>query len=206
MQRLDEIAAPMQVEKGEILFGKNAFPAALYVVASGLFKISVRAPDWREQVLYFAPEGVPIVESYLPGELTTRVTVTAELPSSVWRLATDRLTVLAEESAPLALALIRLFAFRLVRRDSIIESKTGLTVNARLAGFLLEKVRGIPDGEPLVIPRLLSGDQAGARLGAARTELSRALARLRDLRILSFTAKEITILDLAKLKTIALKG
>lgn len=206
MQRLDEIAEPVQVEKGETLFAKGAFPAALYVVASGLFKISVRAPDWREQILYFATEGVPIVESYLPGSLTTRVSAVAERPSSAWRLPTDRLTVMASESPPLALALIRLFAYRLARRDALVESKTGLTVNARLAEFLLERIAKVPEGEPLVIPRTLSGDQAGARLGAARSELSRALGRLRELGILSFTAKSITIHDVKKLRITAVKG
>jgi CRP/FNR family transcriptional regulator len=206
MQRLDEIATPMRVEKGDLLLRKGSFPAALYVVASGMFKISVQNPDGREQVLYFAPAGVPIMEAYLPGEFVTRTKVVAESAASVWKIPTDLLTVLVADSPPLALAMLRLFAFRLVRRDDIITNKTGRHVNARLAEFLHAKAVKIPAGQPLVIPRTLTGEQAGARLGTVRSEVSRALIRLKRRGLVSFTIKAITVLDLEGLEIAAITG
>lgn len=203
---MDEIAAPMRVEKGKILLRRGDFPAALYVVSSGLFKVSVQNPDGREQVLYFAPTGVPILEAYLPGEFTTRTKIVAETASSAWRIPTDLLTVLVEQSPPLALAMIRLFAFRLVRRDDVIVNKTGRRVDARLAEFLHAKAVKLPADKPLVIPRTLTGEQAGARLGTVRSEVSRALIRLRRRGLVDFTVKTITVIDLEGLELAAITG
>lgn len=206
MLAIDEIAESVRLAKGDLLLRKDAFPAAFYVVASGLFKISVQNPDGREQVLYFAQEGVPIMEAYLPGELTPRTKVVAECASSVWRIPTDRLTVLVAESPPLALAMLRLFAFRIVRRDDVITNKTGRHVDARLAEFLHSKAAKLPPDGPLVIRRTLTGEQAGARLGTVRSEVSRALIRLRRRGLVSFTTKTITVLDLEGLAIAASTG
>lgn len=206
LRSIDEIATLVRVPQGDALFCRGEFAAAFFVVASGMLRVSVQNPDGREQVLYFAPSGVPVIESYLPGELTTRVKAVAEKASTVWRIPTDRLTVLVAESPPLALAMLRLFAFRLVRRDDAIFNKTGRHVNARLAEFLHERASKIPAGEPLVIDRTLTGEQCGARLGTVRSEVSRALIRLRNRGLLTFTIKTITILDMEGLAVAAATG
>lgn len=211
MSELVRSAVALDVAKRKALFTPSDFDDdkrrlegtydGLYVVRSGLFKVRVASCDGREQVLYFAGAGKIVTEGFVPGDLETRASMVAlTRGASAWRIDTERVVQLMAECPPLVLAVLRSITHRVVRTHQMISDTLGRRIDERMATFLLEQVRRIPEGKALVLPRVVTVDQLSMRLGTVRSEAGRALIRLERAGIIVVEKKRVIVRDVARLE------
>lgn len=202
MDAMDEIvhARPM-MPGGSVLFREGERFTALYAVRAGFLKTSTHGPDGSEQVLGF----------HLPGDILGfdaihhgryHATATALGSASVCAVPFDQLASLAAGDPALQLRL-----YGLLSRD--INSYFGrlgdATADQRMAAFLVElsgrfSARGF---SPRTFLLAMSRRDIGNYLRLATETVSRVLTRFQDEGLIRVTRREVELLDLDKLATLA---
>jgi CRP/FNR family transcriptional regulator len=191
--------------RGEALFREGMRAEGLMVVRSGEVKLVKGARDGREQILYLARAGRPIVEGVRFDAGAYPASAVAMRASSVALIPNQKLLELGQRRPQVLCALLDLRARRADRLLTLIGDLSLRTVPARLASFLCSlssqrSARG-HDGRTLV--RDLTTETLAGRLGTVREEISRGLALLEREGALKVTPDVVVIEDLERLEAIA---
>ncbi|MCS6796988.1 MAG: Crp/Fnr family transcriptional regulator [Myxococcota bacterium] len=194
-----------KLARGALLFAEGQRAEGLFVVRTGEIKLTRSGRDGREQILYLARPGRPIVEGVRFDGGTYAVNAVAMRAASVLLVANGLLAAIGERSPALLRALVDLRAHRADRTMQLVADLSLRTVPARLASFLCTLVarrasRG-QDASQLV--RDLTTETVAGRLGTVREEISRALSYLERAGALRVSPDLIEVTDLARLEEIA---
>lgn len=193
---LAAIAGQIQRAAGTLVQLEGDTPEAMYVVARGRVKIARIGLGGREQVLNVIEPGghfntVPMFDGGpcpANAEALTDVTLLA--------LPRDGLLAVIERHPSVALALLREFTGRLRHLVNLVDELALHSVQARLAGLLLEQAEAAERGEA---PPALTQAEMAARLGTVREMIGRTLKVFEGLGLLRLDRGAITLLDRAGL-------
>jgi CRP/FNR family transcriptional regulator len=189
--------------QGKTLFRTGDPFSSIFAVRSGSIKTFLFTEDGREQITGF----------YLPGELfglegintgTHCCTATTLEDSSVCEIPFDRLESLAPHVPGLLSQMVRLMS-KEIRRDRAMMHLARKTADERLAGFLLGlsmrfRERGFSDRE---FRLSMSRSDIGNYLGLAIETVSRLFTRFQHDGLLMVKGKQVQLLDLDRLRTLA---
>jgi CRP-like cAMP-binding protein len=194
--------------RGTPLFSEGQAAEGLFVVRTGEVKLLKSGRDGREQILYLARPGRPVVEGvrfdggkYAASALAMRAASALLLPNAL-------LSALGEKRPHVFKMLVDLRAHRADRNLTLISDLSLRTVPARLASFLcaLSAARSSRGEECMTLVRDLTTETVAGRLGTVREEISRGLALLEREGALHVTPDVIEIADREKLEQIAFGG
>lgn len=191
--------------KGAPLFSEGQPAEGLFIVRTGEVKLTKSGRDGREQIIYLARPGRPIVEGVRFDGGPYPATAVAMRSASAVLITNEHLNGLGERRPAVYRVLIDLLAKREAKTLKLVSDLSLRTVPARLASFLCTLVasresRG-EDARTLV--RDLTTETVAGRLGTVREEISRGLALLERQGALKVTPDLIEVLDLSKLEAIA---
>lgn len=191
--------------KGAPLFSEGQPAEGLFIVRTGEVKLTKSGRDGREQIIYLARPGRPIVEGIRFDGGPYPATAVAMRSASAVLVTNEHLSSLGERRPGVLRALIDLLAKREAKTLKLVSDLSLRTVPARLASFLCTLVaaresRG-EDARNLV--RDLTTETVAGRLGTVREEISRGLALLEREGALKVTPDLIEVMDLGKLESIA---
>jgi CRP-like cAMP-binding protein len=205
LHALAEGAEIRKAAKGSPLFSEKQTAEGLFVVRTGEIKLTKSGRDGREQIIYLARPGRPIVEGIrFDGGTYPAAAIAMRAASAV--LITNQLLAELGERRPIILrTMINLMAKRESRVLKLVSDLSLRTVPARLASFLVTLVaaresRG-DDARNLV--RDLTTETVAGRLGTVREEISRGLALLEREGALKVTPDLIEVVDVKRLESIA---
>jgi len=202
---LAEAAEIRKAAKGAPLFGEGQAAEGFFVVRTGEIKLTKSGRDGREQIIYLARPGRPIVEGIRFDGGNYPATAIAMRAASAVLISNSVLTTLGDRRPIIQRAVINLMAKRTTKTLKLVSDLSLRTVPSRLASFLVTLVtaresRG-EDARNLV--RDLTTETVAGRLGTVREEISRGLALLEREGALKVTPDLIEVVDLHRLEQIA---
>ncbi len=202
---LAQAATTQRAARGEPLFQEGSLAEGLMVVRTGEVKLVKSAKDGREQILYLARPGRPILEGVRFDGGVYPASAIAMRPTTALLVANQALLELGELRPRLMRALLDLRARRADRLLTLIGDLSLRTVPARLASFLctLSAQRAARGEESRTLVRDLTTETMAGRLGTVREEISRGLALLEREGALKVTPDVVTIENLERLEAIA---
>jgi CRP/FNR family transcriptional regulator, dissimilatory nitrate respiration regulator len=198
VSELVKIAVFASFDKGQVVFGQGEAASSLYIVESGLLKVSRLSPGGRELTLYLSG----------PRQLVAGVTAFAEssfyssgcmaqTDSVVLVLPADALRQLTYRSPALAQAALSYFARRHAELLSRLEELLYTDLNTRLAEHLLRQVP--PDG----YYDLPTNSELAALLNTVPELVSRKLGEFYRQGFIGLQKRSVRILDVGALRRLA---
>lgn len=205
LHALAEYGEVRKALKGAPLFSEGQPAEGFFVVRTGEVKLVKSGRDGREQIIYLARPGRPIVEGIRFDGGPYPATGVAMRAASAILIPNEVLVSLGDRRPAILKALIDLMAQRESKILKLVSDLSLRTVPARLASFLItlvaaRKSRG-EDARNLV--RDLTTETVAGRLGTVREEISRGLALLEREGALKVTPDLIEVVDVARLESIA---
>jgi len=183
---------------GSVLFHEGDRADRVLLVQSGRVKLVATEVNGTETVL--------AVRS--PGELVGEIAAIDDRPRSATAVAMGAVSCLVvpatqfravvQASSDAAMALLRVFAFRLREAEGRRAEYGALDATARLARRLLE-LAGSDAGAPATITGL-SQDDLAALIGSSREAVAKSLATLRTAGLVNTGRRSIELLDVVGLR------
>ena len=177
---------------GEIIMLEGELQPSLYIVASGVVKISRVSQDGREYIMRLAMPGDTFNEVGVLDGAFNPATATAHSDATLWRIARDDLKRIAARYPELAWAMAEQVAGMARHLVDLVEDLAMRTVKGRVARLLLDQAQA-NHGD--VVPRLLTQEEMASRLGTVREMVGRALRSLAADGVIEFDRHRIVILD-----------
>lgn len=179
-------------DAGEIIMMEGELPAGLFIVASGLVKISRLSRDGREYIMRLVPPGETFNEVGVLDGSPNPATATAQTETALWRIDRDDLKRIAMRYPDLAWALAEQVAGMARHLVDLVEDLAMRTVKGRVARLLLDEAESSDAG---IVPRLLTQEEMASQLGTVREMVGRALRSLAAAGVIEFDRHRIVILD-----------
>lgn len=185
-----------QLGAGDFLFLSGDEPGRLFLVESGLLKISVVDAEGCETVVGLLVEGDLIGHEALIEDLPHHADVVAVGPCSVRSLDGEHLVTILGRDPRAALEVARGLAERVRKtREMALERTTGEVQN-RLAGRLIElaELLGRMQSGTIVLELPLDQTDLGKLAGICRESTCKTMRRFRRQGIVDYAGKELRIL------------
>jgi CRP-like cAMP-binding protein len=176
----------------------------LFIVLSGLARVSMVAANGREIILDYAEPGAVLGEIAFLDEGERTASVHAIEPVEALCLSRAAFKEVVARHQGLALRLLKAMARRLRQNNAVIEADRAYTSGPRLARFLLRLTmaeNGEDGGSKLKIP--LSQGELGNFAGMSREQINRQLSAWADGGIVALKTGRVTVLDRESLMDIA---
>ena len=205
LHALAEASEVRKVARAAPLFAEGQVAEGLFVVRTGQMKLTKSGRDGREQIIYLADPGRPIVEGVRFDGGNYPASAVAMRAGSALLVTNESLSSLGEKRPTILRVLLDLKAHRTDKTLRLVQDLSLRTVPARLASFLctLAAAREHRGEDPSHLVRDLTTETVAGRLGTVREEISRGLAYLEREGALKVSPDLIQILDVDRLETIA---
>ncbi len=205
LQALTDNAEVRKAARGAALFAEGQKSEGLFVVRTGEVKVTKSGKDGREQILYLARPGRPIIEGVRFDDGKYAASAIAMRAATAVLVSNQVISDVGERRPEVLRAIIDLRARRADRTMALVSDLSLRTVPARLASFLctLVATRQARGEDTTNLVRDLTTETVAGRLGTVREEISRGLAFLERKGALKVSPDLIEIVDLKLLEMIA---
>ncbi len=182
---LTRIAARAQgvlLARGKVLFHQGDPSDGLYVLCSGMVRVSIVNAEGDVLTLAVPEHGAPLGEMTLASPDPRSATVTALEDSSLLHLDTATMVALLAEEPALATHLIRFLSLRLRQSNEALQTFAFANVQQRLLQKLAELglKHGALNGDALELGRKFSQSALAEMLGVTREAINKQLKLLQD--------------------------
>lgn len=200
LQRVLRECRIVEFSRAQMLFVQGDPAPHFFFVLDGWVTVYRHTPDGRQTVLHVVQAGETFAE---PAALNLGYYPASAEGASEGRLLQIPVSIIARiihESPDLAIRIIGLLSQRMRRLVVEFERLNTMDARQRLAAFLLDRAPSDIDSASVSLP--YDKSLVAARLGMSPETLSRALAKLRDVGVLS-NRQRIEITDVPALKAFA---
>ncbi|MEO1044953.1 MAG: Crp/Fnr family transcriptional regulator [Pseudomonadota bacterium] len=192
----------LSAKKGEMILRQGDEGDKLYIILSGMARISMVASNGHEIVLDYAETGHVIGEiAFLDGgERSASAEALSDM--TLLTLSRDAFAEILGSYPQLAMQLMKALARRLRQTNDIVEADRAFTSGPRLARYLLRlMLSGSEDGGRLKLK--LSQSELGNFVGLSREQINRQLSAWSDHGVVRIDSGHIHIVDREMLLEIA---
>ncbi len=204
LAQLERISEPRQYDKGDLLFGEGKEGVGFYVVVTGQVKVFKMSFDGREQILHILGPGDPLGEVPVFAGMNYPANAQALVKSILYFFPRQKLIELYRESPSLAMNMLAVLSRRLREFTVLIENLSLKEIPQRLATYLVhqQSLKPISARVKLSVTKGVLSNI----LGTSQETLSRVLGKLSQEGLIEVQGKEISILDMDRLKNLAEGG
>lgn len=199
--QLEGISEPREYNKGDQIFPEGAPGDGFYVVGLGQVKIFKMSFDGREQILHILGPGDPLGEVPVFAGQTFPANAQALAKTNAYFFPRKKLLELYRENPSLAMNMLAVLARRLREFTVLIENLSLKEIPQRLATYLVHQQSLKPISSRVKLS-VTKGVLANI-LGTSQETLSRVLGRLSQEGFIDVQGKEISLLDLERLRELA---
>lgn len=180
--------------KGDVLLRQGDEGDRLYIILSGMARISMVASNGHEIVLDYADAGHVIGEIAFFDHGQRTASAEALNDMSLLTLSREAFAEILGNHPDLAMQLMRALTRRLRQTNDIVEADRAFTSGPRLARYLLRlMLSGAEDGGRLKLK--LSQSELGNFVGLSREQINRQLSAWSDNGIVQIDSGHIHIID-----------
>jgi CRP/FNR family transcriptional regulator, dissimilatory nitrate respiration regulator len=198
MGLLDSAASLREFHKGEQIFAEGTDASAFFIVLSGKVKIYKLSPDGKEHTLHIHGPGDLVAEAAIFDSMVYPASCTSMEKATLVRISRDGILDLIRKHPELALKMMSGYSKRLRQFVARIEELSLKDMKARLAGYLL--AHSTVENGGTVFRLKHSKKELSSLLGTIPETLSRALAFLKQKKLITEAGNKIIIPDAEKLR------
>jgi CRP/FNR family cyclic AMP-dependent transcriptional regulator len=198
LQQLARASIPVFRPPAGYVFRQGEPAAHAFVVGSGEVLLSSMDRHGSEQIQRIVRPGELFGELELLTDGWRTTAARTASPTSAWAIAGDAFLGLLTTSPRASVALLRQVAELSVTREAELSSLLSLDIKGRLASILLTLAERHGQAEPggcIRISTRLTHKDLGSIIGASGENVSRALARLRTMRLIDYSTQAVLVLD-----------
>jgi len=201
LAQLERISEPRQYDKGDLLFGEGKEGVGFYVVLSGQVKVFKMSFDGREQILHILGPGDPLGEVPVFAGMNYPANAQALSKSALYFFPRQKLIELYRESPSLAMNMLAVLSRRLREFTVLIENLSLKEIPQRLATYLVhqQSLKPVSSRVKLSVTKGVLSNI----LGTSQETLSRVLGKMSQEGLIEVQGKEIIILDMERLRSLA---
>jgi CRP/FNR family transcriptional regulator, dissimilatory nitrate respiration regulator len=193
-------ARTLTLAKGDYLFHEGEASRGFYVVQSGAINVHRVNATGKEQVIHVFRAGESFAEAALASPTGYPADARAVETSTVLLVPKAPILELIGSRPDLALRMLGSMSAHLRVLVGMLDDLTLKDVESRLLNWLVKHSRGLPHGGNGPVINLPGTKRVlAAELGTSSETLSRTLAKLRGLKLITVAAKTITVHDHAAL-------
>jgi CRP/FNR family transcriptional regulator len=172
-------------------------PASIYVVRSGIVKVSKVSDEGRELTLHFLTRDHLLGELALVTDTPHDTVAEAYEDTLLLRIGKDDFQRVMMRCPVLALRVLRLMGERRQRLENRVENLLFRSAHARLASLFLELAQtfGVRDARGVIINLKLTHKEIASLIGATRETVSFAILDLRKDELILTEGKRVILLD-----------
>lgn len=198
-------AKDQHLAPGEMLFVAGDSAAGLFVVVDGTIRAFQQNPEGREQVMHVDTTGATLGDVPVFDDGPYPASAVAQEDSEVLFIGKPVIRQFCLENPQFSLVALKLMAERVRRHAQLVNVLSFHEVGQRLAILLLAEAKkaGVEDKERVAFRLALSNHEIATRIGSVRDVVSRALARLQQLGLVTVKARSVTIPSLRALRSYA---
>ena len=202
-QEISEGLSTERVKKGGFLFRQGQKADRLYIICSGKVKLVKPLIDGKEQILYILTSGDFFGAFNLLKEDRLQYDAIALEDTNVSTLAKSEFDKVILLDPTITLKVFEKAYERIIKVESLVERLSTNSLDAKVAGLLLNLVEGfgtkVPEG--ILLSLTINREEMGSYAGIARETISRKLKLFQETGIISFIGtKKIVIRDLPALE------
>lgn len=197
-------AEEQRLTAGEMLFFSGEAATGMFVVVSGTVRAFQQNIDGREQVMHVDQAGSAIADVIVFDDGPYPASAVAETDAEVLFLRKEDVRQLCLQYPGFSLGALNLMAQRVRKHAQLINVLSLHEVGQRLAILLLsETARAGPLSDGVGLHLTLSNHEIATRIGTVRDVVSRAFARLQQLRLITVDGRIVTIPNVRALESYA---
>ncbi len=190
-----------KVARGEHIFSEGLDATAFFIVVSGKVKIYKLSPDGKEYTLHIHGPGDLVAEAAIFDSMVYPASCMALEDTTLVRMSREGFLHLIKEHPELSLKMMSSYSKRLRQFVAKIEELSLKNIKSRLAGYLIGN--SIVENDVTVCHLLYSKKELSSLLGTIPETLSRALAFLKQKKLIVEKDGAIIIPDPEKLRMLA---
>lgn len=190
-----------KVQRGEQIFSEGLEATAFFIVVSGKVKIYKLSPEGKEYTLHIHGPGDLVAEAAIFDSMVYPASCVALEDTALVRVSREGFLHLIKTHPELSLKMMSAYSKRLRQFVAKIEELTLKDIKSRLAGYLLRNCV-VENGET-VCHLTYSKKELSSLLGTIPETLSRALAFLKQKKLISEKDNMMIIPDPEKLRIFA---
>lgn len=204
LQELIEVASLIDCQPRDIIYEQGESLENLYGVISGHVKL-YRQSGERVQILALLHSGDCFGTEALSDDILSSYSVAAVTETRLILIPIGTMQTLLEEHPHFRIILLQLVTNRLRQFATLVHNLAFRDVAARLATVLIARAEqdGLNTPEGLAFPRLMTQSELATMVGTVREVIQRTFKKFEQNQIIRVSRKEIVILDMDALKSIA---
>ncbi len=191
------------IKKGEVLFDEGEHINGIFCISSGVCKVSKMSPNGREQIIHLVNKGDFLGERSLIGDDVTNLKATAINDMEVCFIPRDEIINDLKQNPDFSLSVLKDMANSLKIANNLIVDMAQKTVKQRLAEMLLNLHEKFGNNIDDILNIHLSREDIANIIGTATESAIRLLSEFKREEIISLKGKNISLIDIPKLKKIA---
>lgn len=190
---------------GEVVMHEGDPTNHVLLILSGWVRIYSSTPDGQQVLIALRGPGDVIGDLAALHDRPRTASVATIDPVTVIQMLRDQFAACLRARPDIAIAMIKQMSARLRESETVRVDVTTMDVTRRVAAFLtgLAHQHGVPDQSGLVLKIPLSQEDIANRVGASRRAVARALAALRQRRILTTFPRRIVVAQPDALRRLA---
>jgi CRP-like cAMP-binding protein len=204
-RHLEKITRMLEVKRGTRIYLPGDPSDQIFLLKSGVIKISTTTPDHREVILAFL----------YPGDIFGELAVVDESPRDhlaeayedcvICAMSRDVVMRLVRETPEVGFQITKLIGIRIRTLRSRVEELLCKSAHARVAHALLELAErhGVPDKDGVLITLRLSQGDLGRLVGLSRETVNSILQEWREQSLMEMDRRSVRLKDPERLRQVA---
>lgn len=204
LELLDQVAESIEVRRRQLIWEPGDPAGTLYIVRSGIVKISKISDEGRELTLHFLTRDNVFGELSVISDQPHDTVAEAYEDCSLLAIGKDDFNRMLLRTPVLAMRMMKLVGERRQKLENRVENLLFRSAHSRLANLFLELSQsfGVRDSRGVIINLKLTHKEIASLIGATRETVSFAILDLRRDNLIQTEGKRVIILDEAGLRTL----
>jgi CRP-like cAMP-binding protein len=204
-RHLEKVTRMLEVKRGTRIYLPGDPSDQIFLLKSGIIKISATTPDRREVILAFLHSGDIFGELAVVDDAPRDHVAEAYDDSVICAMSRDVILKVIHETPEIGFQITKLIGLRLRTFRSRIDELLCRSAHARLAHALLDLAEhhGVPDQDGVLVSLRLSQGDLGRLVGLSRETVNAILQEWREQSLLEMDRRSVRLRDPERLRRIS---
>ncbi|MES2643533.1 MAG: Crp/Fnr family transcriptional regulator [Myxococcota bacterium] len=204
LEALDQMSENIEVRRRQLIWEPGTPAATIYLVRTGIVKLSKVSDEGRELTLHFFTRDNLFGELAVISEQPHDTVAEAYEDCLLLGIGKDDFNRLLMRTPMLAMRMMRLVGERRQRLENRVENLLFRSAHARLASLFIELAQtfGVRDSRGVIINLKLTHKEIASLIGATRETVSFAILDLRKDNLIQTEGKRVILIDEPGLKAL----
>jgi len=206
-RQLEKITRMLDVKRGTRIYLPGDPSDQIFLLKSGVIKISMTTPDHRDVILALLHPGDIFGELAMVDEAPRDHVAEAYDDCVICAMSRDTILRVIQETPEIGFQITKLIGLRLRTFKSRIEELLCKSAHARVAHALLELAErhGVPDTDGVLITLRLSQGDLGRLVGLSRETVNAILQEWREQNLLEMDRRSVRLRDPDRLRQMSVQ-